>query len=227
MATNPLFLSYSRKDQDFALRLAADLREAGLPIWVDQIDIRPSERWDRITEGALRQSPAMVLVLSPRSTISDMVLDEIAVAADAGKIIIPVMMEAAALPLRIARLQFIDATGDYALALERIKAAATSAVDHAGALADALPDALPVARPVALPVALPASPSAAQRFAPNLIVALSQRLTVYLGPIARHLVEDESRGATDVADLLRRLAGRIPHAPHRDAFLAATRSFAG
>ena len=219
MATNPLFLSYSRKDQDFALRLAADLREAGLPIWVDQIDIRPSERWDRITEGALRQSPAMVLILSPRSTISDMVLDEIAVAADAGKIIIPVMMEAAALPLRIARLQFIDATGDYALALERIKAAATSAVDHAALLPDTLPAALPGASPASL--------SAAQRFAPNVIEALSQRLTVYLGPIARHLVEDECRGATDVADLLRRLAGRIPHGPHRDAFLAATLSLAG
>jgi TIR domain len=210
MAANPLFLSYSRKDQDFALRLAADLREAGLPIWVDQIDIRPSQRWDRITEGALRQSSAMVLVLSPRSTISDMVLDEIAVAADAGKIIIPVMMEAASLPLRIARLQFIDATGDYALALERVKAAAISAIDHAAA------------SPAALPVASSVSPAAASRFAPALIEALSHRLTVHLGPIARHLVEDESRGATDFADLVRRLAGRIPNAPDRSAFLAAT-----
>ena len=211
MAANPLFLSYSRKDQDFALRLAGDLRDAGLPIWVDQIDIRPSQRWDRITEGALRQSPAMVLVISPRSTISDMVLDEIALAADAGKIIIPVIMETASLPLRIARLQFIDATGDYALALERVKAAAISAIDHADA-------------PAALPVAPTTHSSAAPRFTPTLIEALSQRLTIHLGPIARHLVEDESRGAQDVADLVHRLAVRIPHAAERDAFLAATRS---
>ena len=209
MAANPLFLSYSRKDQEFALRLAEDLREAGLPIWVDQIDIRPSQRWDRITEGALRQSPAMVLVLSPRSAISDMVLDEIAVAADAGKIIIPVMIEAASLPLRIARLQFIDATGDYALALQSVKAAATRAINHAAATAS----------PALAP---PPGPSSAPRFTPALMQALSQQLTSHFGPIARHLVEDEGRGAGNVADLVRRLAARIPQSREREAFIAAT-----
>ena len=209
MAANPLFLSYSRKDQEFALRLAEDLREAGLPIWVDQIDIRPSQRWDRITEGALRQSPGMVLVLSPRSAMSDMVLDEIAVAADAGKIIIPVMIEAASLPLRIARLQFIDATGDYALALQGVKAAASRAINHAAAA-------------TASPFVPSPGPSSAPRFTPALIDALSQRLTVHFGPIARHLVEDEGRGASDVADLVRRLAARIPQSREREAFIAAT-----
>jgi len=61
------FLSYSRRDQDFALRLAGDLRSGGASIWIDQVDIRPSDRWDRTVETAVRDCDGIVLILSPRS----------------------------------------------------------------------------------------------------------------------------------------------------------------
>ena len=35
------FISYSREDSDFALRLAQDLKSAGAAIWLDQVDINP------------------------------------------------------------------------------------------------------------------------------------------------------------------------------------------
>jgi hypothetical protein len=41
------FLSYARADGPFALRLAGDLRAAGVELWLDQLDILPSQRWDR------------------------------------------------------------------------------------------------------------------------------------------------------------------------------------
>jgi hypothetical protein len=85
-----------------------------------------------------------------------------------------------------------------------VKAAAASAIDH-------------VAAPPASP---PVGQSATLHLAPSLIEALAERLTIHLGPIARHVVEDESRRASDAADLARRLAGRIPHPADRDAFLA-------
>lgn len=38
------FLSYARADGQFALRLAEDLRAAGVDVWVDQFDNLPSQR---------------------------------------------------------------------------------------------------------------------------------------------------------------------------------------
>lgn len=56
------FLSYARADQEFALRLATDLRFAGGLIWVDQFDIQPSERWDRAVETAVREMAGLLLI---------------------------------------------------------------------------------------------------------------------------------------------------------------------
>ena len=113
------FLSYSRSDQEFALRLAADIRARGISLWIDQLDIRPSEHWDRAIEQAVRDSRGIVVVLSPRSVASDNVADEVSFAIDSGKSVLPVMIERCKLPLRITRMQVIDATGTYEDALER------------------------------------------------------------------------------------------------------------
>src|SRR4051794_20869920 len=107
------FLSYSRNDQEFALRLAADLRAQGIQLWVDQLDIRPSEHWDRAIERAVSSCRGLIVILSPRSVASDNVADEISYAIGAGKPVMPIMIEWCDLPLRITRMHVIDATGPY------------------------------------------------------------------------------------------------------------------
>src|SRR4051812_48088091 len=87
------FLSYSRSDQEFALRLATYVRAQGISLWVDQLDIRPSEHWDRAIERAVSKCRGIVVVLSPRSVASDNVADEISFAIDGGKSVLPVMIE--------------------------------------------------------------------------------------------------------------------------------------
>lgn len=200
LTSGQFFLSYSRADQDVALRFARDLKAAGAAIWVDQFDIQPSARWDRAVEGGLRESVGIVLILSPRAAASENVLDEVSVTLDAGKKVIPVLIEACAPPLRLARVQFIDATHDYAGALERCKAA-MSAVEGARAAP---------------------APAAAASTPPGVAEALAARLTPFLGPISRHLVEDEAGRARNVADLIARLAGRLPPTD-RAGFLASVR----
>ena len=74
------FLSYSRSDERFALRFAKDLRSRGVAMWVDQLDIRPSEHWDRAIEKAVRDCRGLVVIVSPRSVASDNVADEISYA---------------------------------------------------------------------------------------------------------------------------------------------------
>lgn len=108
------FISYSREDSDFALRLAQDMKAAGAKIWLDQIDIHPGVPWDNAIEDALMEAPQMLLILSPSSARSDNVRNEISFALEAGKIIIPVLYMDCTVPLRLQRTQRIDFRADYA-----------------------------------------------------------------------------------------------------------------
>ena len=48
-----IFVSYSRDDQDFVLKLARDLQSAGANIWLDQLNIEAGQPWDDVVENAL------------------------------------------------------------------------------------------------------------------------------------------------------------------------------
>jgi len=48
------FVSCSRDDSEFALRLARDLKAAGARVWLDQLDIEPGHPWDNAIEEALK-----------------------------------------------------------------------------------------------------------------------------------------------------------------------------
>jgi ABC-type molybdate transport system ATPase subunit len=85
------FLSYSRTDSEFALRLSEDLKAAGAAIWLDQTDIDPGEEWDLAVERALLDCPRMLVILSPVSVVSPNVRDEISFALKKRKTIIPVL----------------------------------------------------------------------------------------------------------------------------------------
>jgi uncharacterized membrane protein len=111
------FISYSRNDSEFALRLAQDLKTAGASVWLDQLDIQPGVPWDNAIETALSKSPVMLLVLSPDSARSDNVRNEISFALEEGKIIVPVLYMDCTVPLRLQRTQRIDFRADYAQGL--------------------------------------------------------------------------------------------------------------
>jgi hypothetical protein len=104
------FLSYSRTDKDFALRLAKELKAEGFHIWLDQLDIPPGARWDAEVEKALEESEIFMIIITPASAKSENVLDEIGYAIDSGKRILPVLLETATLPLRLRRFQYVDFT---------------------------------------------------------------------------------------------------------------------
>jgi len=63
--TKNAFLSYARKDTQFALRLVQDLRAAGADLWMDQIDINKGDHWDSAIGDALAKCPRLLVVLSP------------------------------------------------------------------------------------------------------------------------------------------------------------------
>ncbi|MGI4881049.1 MAG: toll/interleukin-1 receptor domain-containing protein [Janthinobacterium lividum] len=201
------FLSYSRTDEDFALRFAHDLIAAGTQLWVDQFDIRPSQHWDREVEAAVRRCQGLVVLLSPRSAESPNVADEVSVAIDQRKIVIPIVIEKCTPPLRMTRMQFIDATGDYARALQRCLAEIARSADPSDASVPPPARAPVVARAAALP--------------PEVIETAVRRLTAAIGPIAARVVDAAAQRAATEIDLYAELATRIADAGTRKKFLAS------
>jgi hypothetical protein len=108
------FISYSREDTEFVMRLASDLKEAGANVWLDQLDIPAGERWDRAVEGALAGSPMMIVVLSAPSVASVNVMDEVSYALGKQKTVIPILIQDCAIPFRLLRIQHVDFRRDYA-----------------------------------------------------------------------------------------------------------------
>jgi hypothetical protein len=104
------FLSYSRTNKDFALKLARELKADGLSVWLDQLDIPTGSRWDREVEKALKECEIFMIILTPASINSENVLDEIGYALDNGKRILPVLLENCQVPFRLRRFQYVDFT---------------------------------------------------------------------------------------------------------------------
>jgi len=120
--TKPItFISYSRTDAEFALKLGKDLRAAGVNIWIDQLDVSPGARWDNTVEEALKNCDTLLIILSTASVSSENVLDEFAFALEENKKIVPVLYRDCKLPLRLRRMQYIDFTKNYEAGLIQLK----------------------------------------------------------------------------------------------------------
>jgi TIR domain len=107
------FLSYAREDAEFVLRLAKDLRAGGADVWIDQLDIKAGERWDRAVEDALAKCPELLVILSPAAVESTNVMDEVSFALGEGKTVLPVKHRDCTIPFRLRRLQYVDLTLNY------------------------------------------------------------------------------------------------------------------
>src|SRR5215207_1159449 len=86
-----IFISYSRRDQEFVTRLASDLDAQVAGVWFDQSTIQLGQNWhDEIMEG-IRACKAFILVLSPDALESRYVREELNKALELGKTIFPVI----------------------------------------------------------------------------------------------------------------------------------------
>jgi hypothetical protein len=105
-----VFVCYAREDEDFVLKLAANLKSLGDPIWLDQWDIPTGDNWDRKIEEALRECTHLLLILSPASVKSVEVVSEWCWALKEGKVVVPILYQPCEIPFRLRSLQYIDLT---------------------------------------------------------------------------------------------------------------------
>jgi len=86
-----IFISYSRRDQEFVTRLARDLHAQVAGVWFDQSTIQTGQKWhDEIMDG-IRECKAFILVLSPDAVESKDVREEVNKALELGKMIFPIL----------------------------------------------------------------------------------------------------------------------------------------
>ena len=101
-----IFLSYNREDQAVARCFADGFAAAGLKVWWDT-DLRSGQSYDEVTESALRQAKAVVVLWSPRSVVSRWVRAE-ATLADRAKTLVPVTIEPCERPIMFELTQTAD-----------------------------------------------------------------------------------------------------------------------
>jgi Tol biopolymer transport system component len=102
------FISYSREDSGFAVRLVKDLKKTKYDIWFDQFDIPKGSRWDVEIQLALENCSAFLIILSPDSVQSQNVMDEVNYAIDENKQILPIKIKECHVPFRLRRFQYVD-----------------------------------------------------------------------------------------------------------------------
>ncbi len=111
-----IFVSYRHGlETEFALKLAADLKNAGLEVWIDRLDgIKGGIDWRASIERSINTCAALVPVLSPDYLDSTYCRNELARADDLKRPTFPVLLRPVApadWPISIQRLQYEDFTG--------------------------------------------------------------------------------------------------------------------
>lgn len=120
MPSNSIFVSYSRNDLDFALDLTRKLQELGANIWIDQFGIQIGENWDNSIEDALEGALTLLLIISKTSSESQNVQDEVSLAMNSKKKIVPILIEECELPMRWQRMQYADFTVNSEKTMEKL-----------------------------------------------------------------------------------------------------------
>jgi hypothetical protein len=136
-----IFLSYSNADVASALAIKAALEAGGVRCWKAPEDIRPGERWAAAITRAIRESTAMVIVVSERSMTSPEVAKELALAMSRRLLIIPLRIEDIELSdewaYHFATIQWVDGFGG------RLDAVCQRLIQDFGPVADTGTNELP------------------------------------------------------------------------------------
>ena len=124
-----IFLSYSRTDWPFVRDLLHELRRERLETWVDLSAFPAATDWPSATLQAIQDCSCFIIVVSPYALHSVNVRKELDKALEADKKIIPVLLQDAELPEKLASIQWVDFRVNFQSGLQRLLASL-----HVGAL---------------------------------------------------------------------------------------------
>lgn len=105
-----LFISYSRKDKDFARKLTDALQRENLDFWIDWAGIPPTAAWMKEVEKGIEEADTFLAIVTPEWISSDVCRVELIAAVRNGKRLIPVVPNEItwdSVPAELAHLNFI------------------------------------------------------------------------------------------------------------------------
>lgn len=89
MLTHDVFISYSTKNKNVADAIVADFEQHNIKCWYAPRDILPGDEWAKAIKEGLDACEIFILVFTEASNSSRQVMNEVAMAFNAGKTIIP------------------------------------------------------------------------------------------------------------------------------------------
>ncbi len=125
-STRRVFISYSHQDSHFVEKLAQDLEQAGIRIWIDRLELAVGDSMIEGVSRGLEESADVVVVLSQASIQSQWVQTELRakltqVLSEKGGRVLPVLIERdVRLPFLIGDLRYADFRVDYKQGLKAL-----------------------------------------------------------------------------------------------------------
>ena len=115
-----IFISYAKEDRATAERLYRAIKDNGLSAWLDVVDLRPGQEWEREIRKAIRESKIFLACLSSHAVSkrgfvqSELnsalkILDTI---PEGEVYLIPVRLDLCDVPTRLSHLQWVDYFAD-------------------------------------------------------------------------------------------------------------------
>src|SRR6187551_2355289 len=110
-----LFVSYASEDRAEALAVADTLETAGIPVWIDRRGLTGGDVWAAEITNSIRSCVALAVLCTPASVASRNVRQELQLAWDLDRPILPIILESVefsdAMAYFLQGRQWIDATG--------------------------------------------------------------------------------------------------------------------
>jgi WD40 repeat protein len=120
-----VFISYSRKDMEFARKLTGELQKSDMDFWVDWEGIPPTVDWWKEIEKGIEEADSFIFLISPDSAASKICGQEIDCAVKNSKRIIPLVVrdvKGDAIPRQLSHLNwiFFRESDDFNTAIQRL-----------------------------------------------------------------------------------------------------------
>lgn len=92
-ATRGVFIAYARSDELFALDLTTKLRDGGLNVWLDELEVTRDGDWYEEEQRALKQTGLMIVVITPDGLKDSDVLRQVRAYVELGKLVLGALVE--------------------------------------------------------------------------------------------------------------------------------------
>lgn len=113
-----VFLSYSSRDKSVAERIFQELRNRGINVWLDTMEVKPGDSITDFIHNALSASDFLLVLLSSDSTKSRWVQYELSLAANKELVkrditLLPVLISEVDIPSSLKAYKFFDLRQDF------------------------------------------------------------------------------------------------------------------